>query len=404
MASHRYAWRGTDRHGHTQTGVLHASSTQAVAAALREQRIRATRIQRHWQAPAWLSLRRTAALTARDVVQFTRQLATLLQAGVPLLQALDILARGQNPTPLQALIEHLRTKVESGESLNQALREHPAFDALYCNLVAVGELAGMLDTLLERLAHHLEKAEALRITVRTALIYPSTVLSIASVVLVLILWFVVPAFQNIFASFNAELPWLTRTVITLSEGLQHYGLELLLVMVMVATWFKRQLRCRPSWQRQLHRWVLQLPIAGPLTRHTCTARWTRTLATLFAAGVPLTEALDAVQGVTGHLLFQSATQSIQLQLVQGRSLSQAIDSTAGLFPSMVVQMCAIGEESGALDHMLAKTAEHYEREVDNTVARLSTLLEPLIMVVLGLLIGGLVMALYLPIFQLGQVV
>jgi len=404
MGSHRYVWRGTDRHGQTQTGVLEAHSTHAVAAALREQRIRATRIQRHWQAPAWLSLRRSPELTARDVVQFTRQLATLLQAGVPLLQAFEILARGQNPAALQALIEHLHTQVESGESLSQALREHRAFDALYCNLVAVGELAGMLDTMLERLAHHLEKAEALRITVRTALIYPSAVLGIASVVLALILWLVVPAFQNIFASFDAELPWLTRLVISLSEGLQHYGLGLLLAIALVAVWLKRQLRLRPSWQHQLHRWVLQLPIAGPLTRQACTARWTRTLATLFAAGVPLTEALDAVQGVTGHVLFQSATQSIQAQLIQGRSLSQAIDSTAGLFPSMVVQMCAIGEESGALDHMLSKTAEHYEREVDNTVARLSTLLEPFIMVVLGLLIGGLVMALYLPIFQLGQVV
>jgi type IV pilus assembly protein PilC len=238
----------------------------------------------------------------------------------------------------------------------------------------------------------------------TALIYPSAVLGIACVVLTLILWFVVPAFQNIFASFDAELPWLTRLVIALSEGLQHYGLGVLMVMVAVTAWLKRQVRSRPSWRRQLHRWLLQLPVAGPLTRHACTARWTRTLATLFAAGVPLTEALDAVQGITGHVLFQSATQSIQSQLIQGRSLSQAIDSTAGLFPSMVVQMCAIGEESGALDLMLTKTAEHYEREVDSTVARLSTLLEPFIMVVLGFLIGGLVMALYLPIFQLGQVV
>jgi type IV pilus assembly protein PilC len=404
MASHRYAWLGTDRHGHTQTGVLHAQSTHEVAAVLREQRIRATRIQRHWQMPTWLTLRRAPTLTARDVVQFTRQLATLLQAGVPLLQAFDILGRGQNPAARQALIEHLHAKVESGESLNQALREHRAFDALYCNLVAAGELAGMLDTMLERLAHHLEKAETLRITLRTALIYPSAVLGIASAVLTLILWFVVPAFQNVFAAFDAELPWLTRIVIAMSEGLQHYGLGLLLVITLIVLWLKRQVRLRPSWQRHVHRWVLRLPVAGPLTRHACTARWTRTLATLFAAGVPLTEALDAVQGVTGHVLFQSATQSIQSQLIQGCSLSQAIENTAGLFPSMVVQMCAIGEESGALDHMLTKTAEHYEREVDSTVARLSTLLEPFIMVVLGLLIGGLVMALYLPIFQLGQVV
>jgi type IV pilus assembly protein PilC len=230
------------------------------------------------------------------------------------------------------------------------------------------------------------------------------VLGIASIVLVLILVFVVPAFQNIFASFGAELPWLTRWVIALSDGIQRYGLWLILILF-IGTWRLRQLiKQRIHWQRHLHSLLLHIPIAGPLTRHACTARWTRTLATLFASGVPLTEALEAVQGVTGHLLFQDATQAIQAQLIQGRALSQALESTHGLFPTMVVQMCAIGEESGALDHMLEKTAEHYEREVESTVSRLSTLLEPFIMVVLGVLIGGLVMALYLPIFQLGQVV
>ena len=262
----------------------------------------------------------------------------------------------------------------------------------------------MLDTMLERLANHLEKSEALRTTIRSALIYPSAVLTIAGLVLVLILVFVVPAFQNIFASFGAELPWLTQAVIALSEGLQRYGLWLLTLTGLSAWGLKQLIARRTDWQRYLHRLLLRIPIAGPLTRHACTARWTRTLATLFAAGVPLTEALEAVQSVTNHLLFQAATQSIQAQLIQGQSLSHALDSTDDLFPPMVVQMCAIGEESGALDHMLEKTAEHYEREVDSTVARLSTLLEPFIMVVLGLLIGGLVMALYLPIFQLGQVV
>jgi type IV pilus assembly protein PilC len=223
-------------------------------------------------------------------------------------------------------------------------------------------------------------------------------------VLILIMLFVVPAFENIFASFGAELPWLTRVVIALSECLQHYGVWLGAVSVLLIWGLQRQFQHRISWRRNLHRLLLRLPIAGQLIRHACTARWTRTLATLFAAGVPLTEALAAVQGVTGHLLFQAATQTIQTQLIQGQSLSNAIKDTAGLFPMMVEQMCAIGEESGALDQMLEKTAEHYEHEVDTTVARLSTLLEPFIMVVLGLLIGGLVMALYLPIFQMGQVV
>ncbi len=404
MAKHRFAWRGVDRQGKIQKGVLHAHTPEEVSRELKQQRIRATRIQRQFDLPSWLVLNTQPRICARDITQFTRQLATLLHAGVPLLQAFDILNRGEGHATLKTLIRELRTQVEGGIALNQALRQHAAFDALYCNLVAVGELAGMLDTMLERLAHHLEKSEALRTTIRSALIYPSAVLTIAGLVLVLILVFVVPAFQNIFASFGAELPWLTRGVIALSEGLQHYGLVLLALTGLAAWWLRRQVQQRVSWRRYVHRVLLRVPIAGSLTRHACTARWTRTLTTLFAAGVPLTEALDAVHGVTGHLLFQTATQVIQAQLIQGQALSRALEDTQGLFPPMVVQMCAIGEESGALDHMLEKTAEHYEREVDSTVARLSTLLEPFIMVVLGLLIGGLVMALYLPIFQLGQVV
>ena len=230
------------------------------------------------------------------------------------------------------------------------------------------------------------------------------VMVLIMVTIKLILVFVVPAFQNIFASFGAELPWLTRGVIALSEGIAQDGLWILALIVFAVWWLRRQVQQRIRWRRTLHRQLLRLPLAGPLTRHACTARWTRTLATLFAAGVPLTEALEAVEGVTDHLLFQAATQNIQAQLIQGQALSRALDHTEGLFPPMVVQMCAIGEESGALDHMLEKTAEHYEQEVHNTVARLSTLLEPFIMVVLGVLIGGLVMALYLPIFQLGQVI
>ena len=404
MAEPHYAWRGIDREGKVVTGDMAATTPEEVRQRLREQRIRATRIQRQYTWPAGLTWRSTPRTTARHITQFTRQLATLLHAGVPLLQAFQILERGENNAALQVILRSLHADIESGMALNLALRRHVAFDVMYCNLVAVGEVAGMLDTMLERLANHLEKSEALRTTVRTALVYPAAVLGIATVVLVLILVFVVPAFQNIFASFGAELPWLTRCVIALSDGLQEYGLYLFFALMSLAWWLRRLIQKHMHWQRYLHGLLLRVPIAGTLTRNTCTARWTRTLATLFAAGVPLTEALEAVQGVTGHLLFQSATQDIQAQLIQGRALSEGLDSTHGLFPSMVVQMCAIGEESGALDHMLKKTAEHYEREVESTVARLSTLLEPFIMVVMGVLIGGLVMALYLPIFQLGQVV
>ena len=404
MADHRYVWRGIDRQGKVVTGETHAETSAAVRQLLREQRIRATRIQRQFTAPTWLRFNTKPRASARKLTQFTRQLATLLQAGVPLLQAFVILNRGESNAAMKAIIQELYARIEGGMALNQALRQHAEFDALYCNIVAAGELAGMLDTLLERLAHHLEKSEALRTTIRSALVYPSAVLGIAGSVLVVILVFVVPAFQSIFASFGAELPLLTQWVIALSEGLQRYGLGVLVLLGVSTVCLRRWLQQRIHWQRYLHGLLLRTPIAGPLTRHACTARWTRTLATLFAAGVPLTDALEALQGVTGHLLFLSATQSIQAQLMQGRSLSHALENTQGLFPSMVGHMCAIGEESGTLEHMLEKTAEHYEREVDSTVAQLSTLLEPFIMVVLGLLIGGLVMALYLPIFQLGQVV
>lgn len=404
MAERHYAWRGVDREGKVVTGNMTAISPEAVRNQLKQQRIRATRIQRQYEFPKWLKLQTEARISTRDITQFTRQLATLLHAGVPLLQAIHLLERGESKATLQSMLHDLHRDIEAGMALSQALQQHASFDALYCNLVAVGELTGMLDTMLERLANHLKKSEALRMSIRTALVYPTAVLSIAVSVTVLILLFVVPAFQNIFASFGAELPRLTRWVIALSEAIEDYGLLLLGVGIASVWGLKWQLNKRWHWRHHVHGWLLRTPIAGPLTRHACTARWTRTLATLFSAGVPLADALEAVQGVTGHLWFQVATQNIRQQLIQGHALSHALDSTEGLFPNMVVQMCAIGEESGALDHMLEKTAEHYEREVDNTVARLSTLLEPFIMVVLGLLIGGLVMALYLPIFQLGQVV
>lgn len=404
MAEYRYAWRGVDRDGHIVTGNISAVSPDVVREQLKQQRIRATRVQRQCDVPVWLKLQTKSRISTRDITQLTRQLATLLHAGVPLLQALHLLERGGNKVALKSMLRDLLAQIEGGITLSQALQRHTSFDALYCNLVAVGELTGRLDTMLERLANHLEKSEALRISIRTALVYPTAVLGIAISVTFLILIFVVPAFQNIFATFGAELPWLTKWVIALSESVEEYGLLVLSLCIVSMWWLKRQLTQRWHWRHSLQGWLLHIPIAGPLTRHACTARWTRTLATLFSAGIPLTDALEAVQGVTGHLWFQAATQNIRQQLIQGRALSQALDSTNDLFPDMVVQMCAIGEESGALDHMLEKTAEHYEREVDSTVARLSTLLEPFIMVVLGVLIGGLVMALYLPIFQLGQVV
>ena len=402
MPKRHYQWVGHDRRGQAVSGLLTADSPNQVRDLLRIQRIRATQIRRHWAMPARFSWKPT--IKPRDIARFTRQLATLLRAGIPLLQAFDALDRGEPDSTLKDMLRDVRTQLEQGSPLHQALQRHAAFDMLYCNLVMAGELSGTLDTLLERIAVHLEKTENLRANLRSALIYPCAILAIAALVLILILVFVVPAFQNIFSSFGADLPWLTRLVIALSEGVQEHGVAALGACLALGWGLKVLIQKNTQWQHHLHGLLLSLPIAGSLTRHACTARWSRTLATLFAAGIPLTEALAAVSGVTGNVRFQTATQSMQGQLIRGQSLSQALSSTQGLFPPMVVQMCAIGEESGALDTMLDKTAAHYEHDVENTVSRLTTLLEPLIMVILGLLIGGLVLALYLPIFQMGQVI
>jgi type IV pilus assembly protein PilC len=402
MAEPIYLWRGVDRQGKQVQGEMQAATSAAVKDTLQRQRIRATSVSRKLSLPVWLQ--RNATVSGSDVTRLTRQLATLLQSGVPLLQAFDIMKRGIRHTALQQMVQDIRQHVEGGQALHQALQRHAVFDNLFCNLVAAGEMAGMLDTLLDRIAHHREKAEALRSSLRSALIYPTAVLVIALIVMALLLSFVVPAFEGIFQSFNAELPALTRFVIGLSSAWQRHGWTGMLLMLL-AIWSLQQWAKRSKMlQWRLHGWVLRLPIAGTLVRQACMARWTRTLATLFAAGITLTDALDAVKGVTGNLRYQAATESMHAQLMQGRSLAQALENAEGLFSPMVVQMCAIGEESGALDRMLDKTAEHYEREVAATVAKLSTLMEPFIMVVLGLLIGGLVVALYLPIFQLGQVV
>jgi type IV pilus assembly protein PilC len=362
MDKRHYQWVGRDRTGQMVSGLMLANSPDQVRDLLKIRRIRATQIRRHWA----LNIKRVLkpAIKPRDIARFTRQLATLLSAGIPLLQAFDALDRGELDSPLKDMLQDVRTQLEQGSPLHQALKRHTAFD----------------------------------------IFYPCAILATAALVLTLILIFVVPAFQNIFASFGADLPWATRVVIMLSEGLQQYGVAALGTCLILAWGTKRMVQKNTRWQHHLHGLLLILPIAGSLTRHACTARWSRTLATLFAAGIPLTEALDAVAGVTGNVRFETATQSMQRQLIGGQSLSQALSSTQGLFPAMVVQMCAIGEESGALDSMLDKTAAHYEHDVENTVSRLTTLLEPIIMVVLGLLIGGLVLALYLPIFQMGQVI
>jgi type IV pilus assembly protein PilC len=402
MNKRLYQWIGHDQKGQKVVGLFMGEGPAQVRDFLRHKRIRAIRIRRHWMLPKWLNMKPT--IKARDKARFTRQLATLLRAGIPLLQAFDALIRSEQASVLKDMLQDVRTQLEQGLPLHQALQKHASFDKLYCNLVMAGELSGTLDTLLDRVAQHLEKTEKLRASLRSALVYPCAIVVVATIVLALILIFVVPAFENIFASFGANLPWLTQLVIVLSKGLTDYGIAFLSAGLVLGWGLKLLIRRNTNLQYQLHGLLLITPIAGLLTRQACTARWSRTLATLFSAGIPLTEALDAVVGVTGNLRFQTATQSMQRQLILGQSLSQALTSTQDLFPAMVIQMCAIGEESGSLDMMLEKTAGYYEHEVDNTVSRLTTLLEPTIMVVLGLLIGGLVLALYLPIFQMGQVI
>lgn len=402
MADPVFLWHGHDREARLVKGKMQVATKQEVIAQLHAQRIRATHVRREFSLPNWLKT--SPRIRPTEITRLTRQLATLLQSGVSLLQAFDIILRGLRRPALKVLVQDLRHQVESGMALNHALRRHAVFDPLFCNLVAAGEMSGMLDTMLSRLAQHREKSDALRTTLRSALVYPCAVLVIALAVMVFLLSFVVPAFQNIFASFDAELPALTRGVIKLSQVWQQHGGMLVVLCALVIWGTQHLVRHRPTLTWHWHALVLRLPVLGRLVHYACLARWTRTLATLFAAGITLTDALEAIQGVTGHLHYQAATQSIRDELMHGSSLAQAMSKNGRLFSPMTVQMCAIGEESGSLDQMLDKTATYYEHEVSAAVARLSTLLEPFIMVVLGVLIGGMVVALYLPIFQLGQVV
>ncbi len=402
MDEPEFLWRGYDREARLLSGKTKATDKQAVISLLHAQRIRPTHIRRLRHLPEVLRFK--PRIRSTDITRLTRQLATLLESGVPLVQALDIIARGVRRPALKSLVKDIRIRVEGGMALHRALSHHEEFGAFYCQLAAAGELAGMLDTMLIRLANHRETAEDLRRTLRSALVYPTAVLVIALSVMIFLLTFVVPAFENIFASFNAELPTLTLHVIALSRAWQHMGWSFLAGVVAALYVLNRVWKHQPRLQWLTQALLLRLPVVGRLIRHTCLARWSRTLATLFASGIPLTEALDATQNVTGNLHYQAATLSVKSQLIRGQSLALALAEHETVFSHMLVQMCAIGEESGMLESMLEKSALHYENEVGATVARLTTLVEPMVMLSLGVLIGGTVIALYLPIFQLGQVI
>ncbi len=392
-----FEWEGKDRHGKIVRGELRALGENQVKAMLRRQGVLPSKIRKR-------RVRAGKKIRPRDLAIFTRQLATMMKAGVPLLQAFDIVGRG-NPNPsVTRLLGEIRTDVETGTSLSAAFRKHPMyFNALYCNLVEAGEAAGILDQLLDRLATYMEKTEALRSKIKSAMMYPIAVLVVAFVVVAVIMIFVIPAFKEVFSSFGADLPAPTLVVIGISEIFVKWW-WLIFGVLFGGSYFLMQ-----AWKRServqvfMDRLLLKLPLFGPLVEKSCIARWTRTLSTMFAAGVPLVEALDSVGGASGNHVFQSATEKIQSEVSTGTSLTAAM-TNADVFPSMVLQMCAIGEESGSIDHMLGKAADFYEAEVDDMVAGLSSLMEPIIIVILGTVIGSIVIAMYLPIFKLGQVI
>ncbi len=392
-----FEWEGKDRDGKQVRGDIRAVGENQIRAALRRQGVVATRIKKRRMSSG-------KAIRPKDLAIFTRQLATMMKAGVPLLQAFDIVGRG-NPNPsVTRLLNDIRTDVETGTSLNVAFRKYPRyFDDLYCNLVEAGEAAGILDQLLDRLAVYMEKTEAMKSKIKSAMMYPISVLIVAFVVTAVIMIFVVPAFKEVFANFGADLPGPTLFVIALSEIFVKYWWLIFGGLFGGFYFFMQAWRRSKAMQMVMDRVLLRMPIFGTLVEKSCVARWTRTLATMFAAGVPLVEALNSVGGAAGNSVYTAATVKIQQEVSTGTALTEAMTNVK-LFPSMVLQMCAIGEESGSVDHMLGKAADFFEAEVDDMVAGISSLMEPIIIVVLGTVIGGIVVAMYLPIFKLGQVV
>lgn len=392
-----FEWEGKDRNGKQVRGETRAVGEHQVQAMLRRQGVLPAKIKKR-------RMRAGKSIKPKDLAIFTRQLATMMKAGVPLLQAFDIVGRG-NPNPsVTKLLNDIRTDVETGTSLSTAFRKFPLyFDNLYCNLIEAGESAGILDQLLDRLAVYMEKTEAIKSKIKSALMYPISVLIVAFVVTAVIMIFVVPAFKEVFSNFGADLPAPTLAVIAISEIFVSYWWLIFGGLFGGFYFFMQAWRRNEKMQHVMDRIMLKMPIFGVLVDKSCIARWTRTLSTMFAAGVPLVEALDSVGGAAGNSVYEIATKKIQQEVSTGTALTVAMTNTS-LFPSMVLQMCSIGEESGSIDHMLGKAADFYEAEVDDMVAGISSLMEPIIIVILGTVIGGIVVAMYLPIFKLGQVV
>ena len=392
-----YAWEGKDKSGKTVRGELRAGGEAIVTVTMRRQGVLVTKVKKK-------TMRSGRRITDKDISMFTRQLATMMKAGVPLLQSFDIVSKGHSNPSMAKLIQDLRGDIETGTSLNNAFRKYPLyFDPLFCNLVGAGEQAGILEDLLTRLAIYKEKTIAIKGKIKSALMYPMSIMGIAFVVTSVIMIWVVPAFKSVFSSFGADLPAPTLFVMAVSEFFVSWWWAIFGGLFGAIYFFFQTWQRSAKMQRFMDLALLKAPIFGAVIRKAAIARWTRTLATMFAAGVPLVEALDSVGGAAGNALYFEATKRIQNEVSTGTSLTAAMQN-ANVFPPIVTQMVAIGEESGALDSMLSKVAQFFEDEVDEAVAALSSLMEPLIMVILGVLIGGLVIAMYLPIFKLGAVV
>ncbi|MFO7276641.1 MAG: type II secretion system F family protein [Pseudomonadota bacterium] len=394
-----FTWEGVDRRGNRVKGKSLAPDEATLRADLRRQGIAASRIRKQSSA-----FKTSGKITPEDIAIFSRQLATMMAAGIPLVQGLEIVGNGHEKPAMQKLILDIKANIEGGTSLHEALAKHPLyFDDLYVNLVEAGEQAGALETLLDKIATYKEKTEALKKKVKKALFYPAAIVVVAIVVTIVLLIYVIPQFEQLFKGFGADLPAFTQMVIDLSRFVQAKGLYLAVVTGAAAYaffYFKKRSR---KMREFLDRLSLKLPVLGPILNKAAVARYARTLSTMFAAGVPLVEALESVAGATGNIVYEDAVLKMRDEVATGQRLQRAMENT-GLFPNMVIQMIAVGEESGSLDEMSGKVATFYEQDVDNAVDAMSSLLEPLIMAVLGILVGGLVVAMYLPIFKLGSAI
>jgi type IV pilus assembly protein PilC len=392
-----FVWEGKDKAGKTVRGEMRAAGQNMVEASLRRQGITGAKVKKQGR-------RMGGTVTGKDVALFTRQMATMMKAGVPLLQALDIVGKGATNPAVARLLNDIKTEVETGSSLGQAFRKYPLyFDALYCNLVAAGEAAGILESLLDRLATYKEKTLAIQAKIKSALFYPVSIIVVTVVITAVIMIFVIPAFKIVFASFGADLPTPTLVVMGISDWTVANWYILFPAMGGAVYGFLEAWKRSTAVQIFMDRISLRMPIFGPLLRKAAIARRTRTLATMFSAGVPLVEALDSVGGAAGNYVYLEATKGIKAEVSTGTGLTVAM-ANANIFPPMVLQMCQIGEETGAIDAMLGKVADFFEAEMDEAVGALSSLMEPIVMVVLGTLIGGMVVAMYLPIFKLGGAV